>query len=165
MCALVIGYFSESIGCIFIIDLNILFLLEEISDLGEELDISGSRWCGNLFFLRKSSIHRLHDEEYTECYDHEVECNLEEVTIVDGNRFLSLDDGGKGYLEICEVHIPDEPSDRWHDDVFHERGHNLAKCGTDNHTDSEIYYIALHSEVSELFEYTHNRIDKKINTG
>ncbi len=133
----------------------ILFLLEEISDLGEELDIGRSRWWWSIFFLWKCSIHSLHHEEYTECYDHEIEYNLKEVTIVDGNRFLSFDERGKGYLQICEVHISDKPSDRWHDDIFYERGHNLSECGTDNHTDSEIYYVSLHGEVSKLFEYLH----------
>ena len=142
----------------------LLFLLEEISDLDEEFYIGWSRWRGSFFFLRHGSIHSLHHEEYTDRYDDEVDSDSDEVAPCDHSSDL---------LGICEctdddripeivVHIREIEStcdlaDDWHDDILDNRGDDLAERCTDDHTDCEIDYIALHREVSELFYHTHRK--------
>lgn len=79
-----------------------------------------------------------HDENY-KANDEEVDDGLEEVAIVNGGRFDTLNIGRDGEFEGAEVETTDNHRDKWHDDVINERGNNGGESATDDNADSEIH--------------------------
>jgi len=55
-----------------------------------------------------------------------------------------------GDREIGEIHVADDETQRRHDDIGHQRGHDFPKGRTDHDTDREVDDVALHREFFEF---------------
>ena len=107
-------------------------------------------------------VHPLPHHEYAEGQNHEVNHLLDEGTILPYH--LGYGRGGLGslltllehYAQVAEVGIAQEHTDRRHQDIVHQRGNDLTKGTTDNHTDSHVHYITLEGKGFEFFQKSHN---------
>src|SRR5208337_689456 len=49
-----------------------------------------------------------------------------------------------------------QASQRGHEDIVHQRGHDLSKRRADNHADSKVQDTAAHGKFFELFEHKYS---------
>ncbi len=140
---------------------------------------AGSR-CGLL--LAYHAVHQLHHHEDAEGQDGEINALLDEGAVVPPDRFRGfgrLHHRGAGTLgervrhdvrglrrevadarevdaQVAEVGVAEQGPDGRHDDIVHERRHDLAERAADDDADGHVHYVALEGEFLELLEECHD---------
>ena len=101
------------------------FRLQKISNLLEKKNIWGD-FCFDFFYFRfflffgsLDTIDDTYKEKYCDRNDEEIQSDLEKISIIDCNYFLSLYQCRKCDFEIAKINITNHPSKRWHHNVFH----------------------------------------------
>src|SRR5438876_909715 len=60
--------------------------------------------------------------------------------------------------QVDEIDSAHDLADRRHENVIHDRGHDLSKCAADNNADREVNDVAAHGEFFEFFEDGHKQL-------
>jgi FHS family L-fucose permease-like MFS transporter len=109
------------------------------------------RCCGRFFlFLRHHHPDELHKEDVKrESNDHEIHDFANEEAI--RNFFLSNDNFP---AEVAFIAGQQKPDGR-HQNIFHQGVDNLAKSGSDDHTDCHVDHVAFKSKRFEFFQSRH----------
>ena len=142
-----------------------LFILQQVADFGEEL-FFGARCrrsgrcsgCGSSFsfFLLAHVLHEteefLHQEEYGESDNQEVQDFADEGAVRNGDAFGGcVDEGLDAFACVLAAALGDDGGNGRHYDIADERIDNLAECGTDDDTDGHVDDVALECECFEFF--------------
>lgn len=100
-------------------------------------------------------------KEHNKSNNEKIDKDIKKDAVVDSGRSgrLSLSDRcvisvREVDIEVGKLDLVEEESDRWHDDIAHERGDDLAKGGADNDTDRHIDHIAFDSKFFKFFEHS-----------
>ena len=128
-----------------VLPVELLLLLEQVSDLGEELDICWrfGRSCWGFLFLLLELGEPLQQDEDREGDDEEVYNHLDEVTVVEGDsRDFHPIDPHRGapqrQLQVGEVDPSNQQPERGHEDIVHKGADYLAESSTNYNTDCQI---------------------------
>src|SRR5690606_8356593 len=103
---------------------------------------------------------RLHQEEHRQGHDQEADDVADEQPVVDRRRTgcLSFGKGGVALARqvdvvLREIHLPQDGTERSHDDVVDERVDDAVKRRPDDDTNSQVDDIATKRKVTELFPH------------
>src|SRR3990172_12772381 len=109
---------------------------------------------------RFRSLHSIdcpHQHKDDKCHNNKIKHGEDKYTVVDGGcaRDLRLSEGGIRGLgqidkQIAKVHAAQQQSDRWHDDVIDQRGHDSAECYAEDECHRQFKQVAAHDEVFEF---------------
>ena len=57
--------------------------------------------------------------------------------------------------QLRKIGVSDQRADRGHEDVVHERRHDLAERTADDNADGHVHYVAFEGKLFEFFEKSH----------
>ena len=141
---------------------SILLILQQVANFGEEL-FFGARCrrcclccCGFCFFFLAHVLHKaeefLHQEEYGECDNQEVQDFTDEGAVRNGDAFGGcVDEGLDAFACVLTATLGDDGGNGRHYDVTDERIDDLSECGTDDDTDGHVNDVSLEGERLEFF--------------
>src|SRR5207248_11647547 len=114
--------------------------------------------CGDR--LRPHPVYLPDEQKHGEGNDQKLEDRIQEVPVGDNRsagRFRLREGwigaGGEVDEQVFKIHPSDNQSDRRHQDVVHERRHNLSEGRTDDQTDRKIQYVAADGKLFEFLQH------------
>ncbi len=136
--------------------ISVLRFLQKIADFFQENFLPGRCFGSWRFFeLFTQMVHDLDQKESDPGNNHEIQTDLQEFSVTQNDLSLAITGSPENPPQAGKVNSCQSQTNRRHENVIHQTGHNLTEGATDNHTHSHIHDIAADSKFPEFLNDFH----------